>query len=63
MSAGSTVACQTVSKACSALRRCTVTLTGAAGTGKRSDSWKVRCECAASAVVTHSAKIEAKPRE
>ena len=63
MSAGSTVVRQAAAKACSGLRLKTVISTGPSGTGKRSDSWNVRCDAAASAVVTHSPKIELKPRE
>ena len=37
--------------------------TGESGAGKRSDSEKVRSIVAASAVVSHSPKIELKPRE
>ena len=40
-----------------------VTVTGALGTGKRTDSWNVRVTLVASSVVDHSSKIEPKPRE
>ena len=40
-----------------------VTVTGAAGIGKRTDSWKVFVMVVASSVVDHSSKIEPKPRE
>jgi hypothetical protein len=40
-----------------------VTVTGAVGIGKRTDSWKVRVIFVASSVVDHSSKIEPKPRE
>ncbi len=39
------------------------TCTGADGSGKRSDSWNVRVAVFASPVISHSPKIEAKPRE
>ena len=40
-----------------------VTVTGAAGSGNRTDSWNVRVIVVASSVVDHSSKIEPKPRE
>ena len=59
--AGSTRVVHTVLQACFAPRLRTNTSTGAAGRGKRSDSWKVRV--VASPVVVHSSYTEPKPRE
>ncbi len=62
-SAGSTSTDQISRKALRASRFLSTTWTGAAGAGKRSDSWNVRHIPFASPVVSHSPKTEAKPRE
>jgi len=63
LSFGSTLRDQTSRKALRASRFLRVTRAGASGAGKRRDSEKVRVRTLASPVVSHSPKIEQKPRE
>ena len=62
-SPGSTVVVQASRKSPSVPRFRTTTWTGPFGSGKRSDSWKVRCSFFASSVVSHSPQRLANPRE
>ena len=61
--AGSTGTDQTSLKGPAAARSSRATLTGPAGRGKRTDSWKARVSAFASGVACHSPKTLAKPRE
>jgi hypothetical protein len=60
---GSTATDQTSRKRPPSPRFLRTTLTGPAGSGKRTDSWKARGRSLASAVVSHSPKMLANPRE
>ncbi len=62
-SAGSTATDQASRKRPAASRFFRTTWTGPFGSGKRSDSWKVRNARFASSVVSHSPQMLAKPRE
>ena len=62
-SLGSTWKVHSGTKALAASRFSSVTSTGPAGSGKRSDSSKVRARSLASWVSSHSPKMELKPRE
>ncbi len=62
-SPGSTATDQASRKRPAASRFFRTTCTGPFGSGKRSDSWKVRNARFASSVVSHSPQMLAKPRE